>query len=39
MDNTDNVEAKDGVLHIKPTLLEDKFGQDFARTGNLALKK
>ncbi|XP_017759246.1 PREDICTED: beta-1,3-glucan-binding protein 1-like [Eufriesea mexicana] len=39
MDNEDNVKVKDGILHITLTSLNDKYGQDFVRTGNLILEK
>ncbi|XP_012241954.1 beta-1,3-glucan-binding protein 1 [Bombus impatiens] len=37
MKNSDNVEVKDGILHIKPTFTNDKFGPNFVTNGNLTL--
>lgn len=39
MNSNDNVDVKNGVLHIKPVLTNEKYGQDFVRDGNLVLER
>ncbi|KAG6801368.1 gram-negative bacteria-binding protein 1-2 precursor [Apis mellifera caucasica] len=39
MNNIENVKIKDGILHIEPTLTNEKYGPDFIRTNNLTLEK
>ncbi|CAK9833822.1 Beta-1,3-glucan-binding protein 1 [Anthophora retusa] len=39
MNNIDNVEAKGGILHIRPTLMRDKYGEEFIGDGTLTLER
>lgn len=39
MNNNDNVEVKDGSLHIRPTFTNDKYGDNYIKNGNLTLEK
>lgn len=39
MNNKSNVDAWEGVLHVRPTLTDDVFGNNFIREGNLNLEK
>ena len=39
MNTEENVDVKDGALHIKPVLAEVKFGQGFVKTGDLVLNR
>ncbi|KAF3426124.1 hypothetical protein E2986_13772 [Frieseomelitta varia] len=39
MNNNDNVEVKDGSLHIRPTFTNDKYGDNYIKNGNLTLER
>ncbi|KOC61578.1 Beta-1,3-glucan-binding protein [Habropoda laboriosa] len=39
MNTNDNVEAKGGVLHLRPILMRDKYGEEFIGDGTLNLER
>ncbi|XP_076173185.1 beta-1,3-glucan recognition protein 1 [Ptiloglossa arizonensis] len=39
MNTDENIEVKDGTLHIKPVLTDNKYGQGFVRNGSLSLNR